>query len=320
MRYLVIGDLTHDVFLTLHPEDVALHCNFKADDCEIAFKYGQKIPVAGMEESLGGNAANVTMALSRLGAEPYLSAQIGDDDFGRQALRTLRSHKITTAKIIIKVKEKTNLSTVVRYRGERTIFSYHYPRYYHLDLSGKYDSIYLSSLGVNYMKVYDNVLQLHKNIKLIFQPGTIQLKDGTKRLSRILKRTDILIVNRTEAEELALKKRLGEKELLHALLDLGPKEVVITDGRNGSFVTDGLKFYHIGIWPGVVKKEATGIGDAFAAALVVAREENDLIESVKWGALNASGVMRFIGAQVGLRTKTEIVRLMKRVKIKSKEL
>lgn len=321
MKILVVGDITRDRFLTLSPSDVGLHCNLNSTECEICFQYAQKIPVQSVVEDIGGNAANVAVGAARLGADVSLAAQLGDDEPARLSLDYFEQEKVNTELVEKRAGERTNFSVVINYRGERTIFSYHNPRPYNMSLEGNYDTIYLTSLGQGYEYVYEKVLQLHKDKIIVFQPGTIQLKEGRGKLSRLLTCTNILLLNLTEAR-LLVGRDDEPKELMQYLLDLGVKEIVITCGKDGSYVSDGTNSFWVGVWKDAIRKEVTGVGDAFSTGYMIARDKLPLQEAAKFGSINAGSVMQYVGAQKGLLLKKDLNRLYRKAKdeIEVKEL
>ena len=88
---------------------------------------------------------------------------------------------------------------------------------------------------------------------------------------------------------------------------LGPKTVVITDGKNGSYATtnDGKVYYNEAIHEEVV--ENTGAGDAYSTGFMGAVIMGKSIkEAIEWGAKNASSVIQHYGAQKGLLNIKEI--------------
>ena len=138
----------------------------------------------------------------------------------------------------------------------------------------------------------------------------------------VLEKTDYLFVNKQEAEEILYGKELelaGEKEnqikkLLYGLRGLGAKNVVITDGENGSFVYDeSNESHHVGaIKIDVVEK--TGAGDAYTAGFLAAMlNDKPVEEAMRWGTLDAASVIQKIGAEEGLLSKVELEKRLKSI-------
>ena len=215
------------------------------------------------------------------------------------------------------------MSVALSFKGERTLLTEHVRRKHAFDFS-KTESkfIYLTSLGDVWEKAYENVLSFAKlkNIKLAFNPGSVQLEKRGKVVLDIIENCDYLFINKEEAEEILYGKELGLnqgtesqiKKLLYGLRGLGVKNVVITDGENGSYVEDeNNQTYHLGIIK-VTVAEKTGAGDAYSAGFLAAIIHGlNIPEAMKWGAINSANVIKGIGAQVGLLAKTELENKLK---------
>ena len=215
--------------------------------------------------------------------------------------------------------KESNLSVVLTFKGERTIFVYHQSWDYSLPELSACSFLYLTSTAESFTKsdLFNQVSRyIEKNkSKLIFNPGTYQLKAGVRKYPHILEKCYLLIVNREEARKILEieKDDVNQKDLLSKLLLLGPKNVVITNGAEGSFATDGKSFFRAGIFP-VQLVEKTGAGDAYASGVVAALYYKlPLSEAMIWGTINASHVIQFVGAQNGPMTKDDLVRHRKAV-------
>ena len=120
-------------------------------------------------------------------------------------------------------------------------------------------------------------------------------------------------MNKEEAELLLHDKETTEheesylKELLTKIHTLGPKIIVLTDGKRGSYALDDKgDFHHQGIHEGEVV-ERTGAGDAYTSGFLAASLYGlSLPIAMEWGSWNATGVVSKIGAQAGLLTKEEM--------------
>lgn len=155
-------------------------------------------------------------------------------------------------------------------------------------------------------------LDRHK-VKLAYNPGTYQLRDGAKLSAPLLSRCEIFYVNREEAILFTGQKEdVSYTELFDALHKLGPKIVVITDGPKGSYVSDGEQQYVLGIFD-VPVIERTGCGDAFATGFLVAiMEGKSLTDAMRWGSFESAAVLQEIGPEAGLLRKHELANYEKK--------
>ena len=237
---VTIGDASLDVFIT--PTESETLCRVDNKESLVCFSYGEKIPVKEMEFSVGGNAANNAVGTTRLGINCAVVLTLGDDEIGGQIVSKLEFEGVDSTYVFKQNHSGSNYSTIINYSGERTIFTYKAPRSYEYPV--KFPSspwIYLTSMGDSFMPFYNHLidyLRINPQINLAFNPGSRQVRAGKDSLVDILKYTKILYVNRKEAETISgFKNSLGkEKELLHALVELGVKNPIVTDGSKGGSI------------------------------------------------------------------------------------
>ena len=315
---LSIGDANLDAFVV--PSESESLCDIDTKKCLIAFSYGDKIPVKNLEFAVGGNAANNAVGTKRLGVNSGAILTLGDDSTGTQIIEKLKSENVDLTFCIQQPATLSNFNTVVTYSGERTIFTYHAPRSYEYPTQlPKTPWVYLTSMGESYRPFYTHITEwLVKNpeTKLVFNPGTWQLRGGVKEIGNVFKLSHLVFVNKQEAEKLTGFETKGEvtKELLLALSGIGPQISVITDGGNGAFVFDGHKFLHCGIMP-MDAYERTGAGDAFGSGFLSAVIKGKAMEdALIWGTVNSASVIGYTGAQKGLLKEDDMDMWVERFK------
>lgn len=312
-----VGDSTVDIFA--FPEQSHIHCQLHGDKkCELCLTYADKVPTKGFDLTFGGNAANVAVGASRLGLKTTIYTHVGSGLFGKEVLANFKKEKINTTLLKIDKKARTNVGLILSVKGERTILSFHEGRDYNLPkASSKW--LYFSSVAPRHAKLHHQVpaFILKTGAKLIFNPGSYQIKEGRKILGPILEVAEALILNRDEAGQLlgaecALE---GEEKCLRRLGNLGPRLVVVTDGPRGAYGFErGGKFLFQKIYPLKVV-ERTGAGDAFSAGFTAALiNGKSLKEALRWGTVNAAFVTQKVGAQTGLLKKTELQKILKKWK------
>ena len=88
-------------------------------------------------------------------------------------------------------------------------------------------------------------------------------------------------------------------ELLHQSHMLGPKIIVITDGKHGANVLDTYESMFYSTKPVHLKiKETTGAGDAFASAFAAGKIIGKNSEyALRLGMINAESVIQYKGAK-----------------------
>jgi len=312
---LCVGDCKIDIFLKI-PEDNP-HFGLDEKQNKLFLSYGEKIYIDRYVLGIGGNATNTAVGISRLGLNVGLCAEIGKDEFSKKILEELKTENINTD-FLSQTDKETSISIGLSYKDDRTLFTEHIQREHNFNFNNLQTKfIYLTSLGNVWEKTYEKVLEFSKmnNTKLAFNPGTIQLEKKGKIFMDILENTDYLFVNKQEAEEIVYGKELALtkkneseiKKLLYGLKSLGVKNVMITDGDNGSFAQDENNELHNLKKIDVQVVEKTGAGDAYTAGFLAAMLNSKTVaEAMRWGTLEASSVIQQIGAQAGLLSKQEL--------------
>lgn len=308
--FLSIGDTQLDTVMVLNPDEVEVVCKLNQEDCKMCFDYASKIPVAEMHTMVAGNAANAAVTSARLDGATAFWTMLGDDDIADFQIQYLKVEGVDTTFVRKTPGTKSNRSTVISVKGERTILVYHDPRNYQLpnDLPAS-RWLYLSSMAQGSEKIFEELaVYLEKNqANLVYQPGTFQLRLGPKAAAAILSKTAMIIMNKEEAQLYTDLKEAEIPDLLPAITRLGPKTVVITDGRKGSFAYDGKDKWYLGIRPEIPRIEATGAGDAYASAFAVALMKGQTVpEAMRWGTFNAESVIQKFGPQAGILRGAEL--------------
>jgi len=311
---VTVGNAKIDIFLQVH--DTNEHFRFNRETQELCVKAGDKARVDKAIFTVGGNAANVSVGIARMGLRTAVVAEIGADEFADKITNTLGRENVSE-KYLKKTAGETSFSIIINFAGERTIFEEEIER----DHDYNFDNIstgwvYLTSLGEKWRDAYQKTLDFvtKNNLRLAFNPGTTQLDSGGDAIEAVFHKTEILFLAKEEALkilrpdiDLVESGESGVKRLLNLLREKGPKVVVITDGRNGSFMLDqNNNYYSNGIIESDVR-EKTGAGDAYASgflsAIILGK---DYQTAMRWGTANSASVIGKIGAQAGLLNREEM--------------
>lgn len=303
-----IGDTTLDVFLEVDLEDAKGRCELDNEKCLVCFPYGSKVPVKKMASVPAvGNAANNAIGSSRLGLKAAIYTVIGSDRDSQDHKKVFEDEGVDTQFVVMEPDKRSNFSAVLNYGAERTIFVYHEERNYDLPELPPVKWLYYTSVAKGHDILHKQVPEYVRSsgARLGFNPGSYQLLEGIDKLKPILEVTDVLLLNREEAHSLVKGDVEDVKGLIKELRRHGPKTVIITDGRNGSFASfDGREFWHVGIPEDAPVVERTGAGDAYSTGFLAAQiMDKDLPTAMIWGTMNATSVIQYIGAREGLLTQ-----------------
>jgi len=311
-----IGDATVDTILQI--DDATLNCDIKEHECQICFTYADKIPVAGGVQTVGGNAANVAVGMSKLGLSTGIITEVGDDMNGRLIIDTLNKHQVDTTKVRTRRGEDTRYAIILNYKGERTILSYHAQRTYTSPSLPRTHGIYYTSLGKTFESIQNKIIAYKKKYPrtlLACNPGSYQLSKGLAQFKKILPLTDILFVNKEEAIRILGREKKPPShivELLNGLHRTGVQTAVITDGLQGSYASNGTSHYHMPRFK-VTSISRTGAGDAYASAFFAATLlQKDITEAMRWGTANSAGVVQKFGGTEGVLSQRNIQTMIKK--------
>jgi sugar/nucleoside kinase (ribokinase family) len=317
IKILAIGAATQDVFLTgkilTAKRDVRTHSYMEQ------FPLGEKFDLDQVYFETGGGAMNAAVTFARQGLKSGFVGKIGQDSAGTEIVRVLAKETVERH-ITYDEKLSTGYSTLLLApSGERTILRYRgagsnlkasdFPIH-----TFAADWFYLTSLGGNVdllMRILKHAKD--KGIKVAYNPGSAEL-DQIKKLRKALPYLEVLIGN---FQELRLVFG-GEtpQEVIARGFGTCPY-IVLSNGPEGTYVTDSDKLYYAGQYQKVKVVDRTGAGDAFGSGFVTALAQGLSLEhAVTLGSANATSVIQKIGAKAGILRTTRL----KRMKLKTIKL
>lgn len=308
--FVAIGDITTDAFIKLKDAEEIVNHEVR----ELCVRFGDKVPFEEMTEIRAvGNSANAAVAAARLGVSSALIARVGDDENGRNCRDTLKGNGVSDEYVETQKGLPTNYHYVLMFGPERTIlvkqtpFTYSMPQF---ETPPGY--IYLSSLGESAKDFHHELaayVKAHPETKLVFQPGTFQIKLGAEALKDIYEVTEIFFCNKEEAQRILNTTEEDIKKLMLGVQKLGPKIVFVTDGPKGSNLLDkDGNAWHVPMYPDPAPPVSrTGAGDATASTTsVYIMKGLAPQEALLRGVINAASVVQGVGAQTKLLTAAEL--------------
>lgn len=301
----------------------------------LAFEFGAKIRSEDVRMNFGGGACNAAAVFAKLGLSTAIITRVGNDGNGRSVIENLRSRGVGTDLVQTDMSAETAFSFIVAAGagrgGERVIFS-HRGALENMevrkeDLRGA-TWLYMTGLGKGWKENLADVAQAirENGIKLAWNPGAEEIAGGRRDLDVLLRETELFIVNKDEAIELALGdsgagisgSELNDMaRLIDAIKRWGPKNVVVTDGKNGACMRTQEADFSV---PALIRRQVdtTGAGDAFGSGLLagyILTGKWDL--ALKYGILDSSGEVAEYGAGSGIMTREEIEDRLGEVEIRA---
>jgi ribokinase len=252
----------------------------------------------------GGSAANVAMALARLGIETLLVARVGADPWARTAIDSLAAAGVELSALQHDPRAMTGLMyVIVLPDGERTILAHRGANV--LTNPKRLPMQALRAARVLHLSGYALLAEPQRSamllaLKLARREGaTVALDPGmsghaaVKLMGDLLPKTDILFPNLAEARRLT--GRSVAEDCARALLDAGVGMVALKLGEAGCLVCCKDRCHRI---PGfaIEVRDTTGAGDGFDAGFIAGLLRGlDLVGAALLG--NAMGAV--IAASVG---------------------
>ncbi|MCH8329425.1 MAG: carbohydrate kinase family protein [Nanoarchaeota archaeon] len=316
---ITVGSATVDVFARTELCEMLHDKNNK--EC-IAYPLGSKLLIERLNITVGGGGTNTAVALVRLGHKVAFLGKIGLGHNSERVIKKLKKEKVDTSLIARSKNERTGFSiildsknhdrTVLAFKGSNNNLKPSEVNFKKLKTKWFYFSSMMETSFKTLNKIADYANK--NNIKIAFNISSYLARKGKSYLKNILKKTNILILNKEEACILAGKDKI--KNLLKKLSKLGPEIVAITDGKNGIYVYENNQIYY-GKPHNIKIVETTGAGDAFASSFLSGIIKKNNIEfAIKLGMTNAESVIQHHGAKEKLLTYNEALKIMKKKPIR----
>lgn len=280
-------------------------------------RVGETILSKSFEKIAGGKGANQAIAAKRCGAKVSMIAKIGNDDNGQILKQKLeednidvkyvfKDNKEATGIAIIMVNENGNNSIIVVSGSNMTIDDE--------EVEASIEKIKESDILISQFEVSEKIiLKAFKKAKELEKITILNPAPAKKINEELLKVTDIIVPNETEAEILTGIKvnTLGDaNEAGQIFLEKGVKFAVITLGSKGAAVI-GADFCELVPAYKVNAIDTTAAGDSFIGALsskLKFEEINklNLINAVKFGNKVSSISVQRKGAQPSIPYLREV--------------
>lgn len=292
----------------------------------ITLPLDEKLSAKAIRVGLGGGGANAAVAAARLGLRVALVSGIGRDDVGTQVEQALKQEGVDTAFLSRVSLEQTgiSLSLLDESSGQQSSlyagganrfldFTEDVQKTFHTT-----DWVYVTSFGESREENLGILAEAlgQENTHVALAPGAGDLRNGRSFFSRILPRTDILILNEKELPAFLGEEVASAEDAATRLIADGVRIVAITRGKEGAAVYTAQDSFSV---PAVVSSvlDTTGAGDAFGATLVASlSKEDDLERAIARAAINAGSVVSTHTAQTGLLTESVLEDKMRRSPVK----
>lgn len=284
----------------------------------IYFPLGSKIEIDEINFSTGGGGTNSSFSFSNQGFKTAYCGVVGNDPAGQEIENELKQNKINVSLIKVNSKKPTNHSFVLSVPGkDRTILTYKGASSFFRDkdLPEKIKSkwFYIAPLSQESALSFEGLVDyaFQNNIRVAANMGNAQINLPVKKLEKILKKIDVLILNQEEASQLSGIDYRKEKDISKKIVSFYEGIFVMTKGSKGVSVFHQGKCYRAGIIQSVVV-DRTGAGDAFGSGFVsMIMKRKTIEEAVQFGSANATNCISKWGAKNGLLKKNDSYKKIK---------
>ncbi len=274
----------------------------------------EKLELTDLTMLCGGPASTALVTLSRLGVRSSFLGSISDDFFGSEILKNLKREKIDISCLRIYKGYSSQFAfiAVSREGGKRTIF-WHRGSVPHLTP----DNVNLSLFPNAQILHVDGLMigaclfaaQQAKDLGMtvVMDGGT--MRQGSKELIQLV---DILIACKQFAISL-VGAGAPIETALHAFRDLGPSNVVVTMGPEGSIGLNDQEIFRQEAFP-VSTVDTTGAGDVYHGAYIYGLLKKwDMPACMRFASAAAALKCKNLGAQAGIPDLDTIGELMKSI-------
>jgi 5-dehydro-2-deoxygluconokinase len=278
----------------------------------------------GFSAALGGSAANIAVAISKLGGKASLISCVSDDAVGRYILNQLHAYDIGREHMhIVAGEARSSLAVVetrlencqsVIYRNGASDFQLNEMHVRNIAFKD-YGALIVTgtSLAVEPSRsatLLAMKLALHSGIQVIididYRPYSwISVEEASQVYLDAASMCDIIIGNDVEfgvmGQGLALARKLAQSADV----------VIYKMGEKGSITFAGAKEFETGIYP-VTALKPTGAGDAFMGAFITSWVDSlDIKTCVKRGSAAAAIVVTKVGCAPAMPDAQELDQFMK---------
>ena len=335
-KVFTIGSATMDVFVECDMTNIVSVCTKDRSADFMSYPYGAKIDMSNFSSNLGGGGVNTAMNFDRLGYDTSAIFKIGVDIYSAGILEAFKKTNVNLDYIVQDKSLSTGFSIIlVSFQGDRTVLANRGANALitlddiNFDALKDAGLLYIAPLNGKSNKILEPLVKFaHKNdIRVCFNAGTTSLKKGFDDIKKILKTSNVVVMNKEEAMLCTkievrpdTKTEHFSKEIIHpdiknmlkTLKVADYQVIVITDGNKGAYAYDGKTYYFCPIYPSDVVS-TLGAGDAFASTFCASMEKTGLNigKSLMYGSVVSASVISTFGATEGLLSFDEVEKRLK---------
>ncbi|HUY01285.1 MAG TPA: carbohydrate kinase family protein [Candidatus Deferrimicrobium sp.] len=263
-----------------------------------------------IQYSPGGSATNTAVAARRLGIQSGICSILGLDDYGMTVIKELIAEKVDVSNIRIHYHKETGVSLliinekgtpiIIQTLGANEPFPINWINHQAIQEASH---LHMTGTDLNALEAAARFAKesTKRKISVSFDPGRSKSHLGYEALMPILKNTDYLIINRTEAARMS-GLSIDHDDIMKIIDKLRSTipahiKLIIKGGSKETIVKTDEEFFAVP--PYKVKVfDTIGAGDAFAGSFITALLRNKSLKDAIIMAHAAAGYkIQYGGAQ-----------------------
>ena len=269
----------------------------------------------------GGKGANQAVAAARYGNRVVFIAKTGDDLFGAKARETLQKDGIVTDYVFLDKEHPSGVALITIDKDAENCIVVASGANMHLcaaDIDAAAKEIRSADVVLMQLECpietveYAARMATEAGVPVILNPAPAPAEPLREELLRNLY---LITPNRSEASRISgieVKDMESAQRAAKAIYDMGPRNVIITLGAEGSLIYDGQMFMRVEAIQ-VEAVDTTAAGDTYNGVLAsVIAEGRSLIEAANEANRASAISVTRMGAQPAAPTRKEIEEMKKR--------
>ncbi|MBR5811549.1 MAG: ribokinase [Alistipes sp.] len=269
----------------------------------------------------GGKGANQAVAAARYGNRVVFVAKTGDDLFGAQVREAMKQDNINTDYVYVDKEHPSGVALITVNREAENCIVVAPGANTHLtpaDIDAAADEIRGANVVLMQLETpiatveYAAKMAADAGVPVILNPAPAPAEPLSEEL---LKNLFLITPNESEASRISgitIKDMASAQLAAKAIYDMGPKNVIVTLGSDGSLVYDGAMFMRVEAMK-VEAVDTTAAGDTYNGVLAsVIAEGRTLIDAVHEANVAAAISVTRMGAQPAAPTRDEIMQFKRK--------
>jgi ribokinase len=287
---------------------------------EVVPREGQTVMGKAFHKAPGGKGANQAVAAARYGNRVVFIAKTGDDMFGAQVRESMKRDGIVTDYVFVDKDHPSGVALItIDSNAENCIVvaSGANMQLSTADIDSAAEELLSADVVLMQLEcpvttvAYAARMAAKAHIPVILNPAPAPVEPLGEEL---LHNLYLITPNRSEASRLSgieVKDMESARSAAKAIHEMGPRNVIITLGGDGSLLYDGKTYMHVEAIR-VKAVDTTAAGDTYNGVLAsVIAEGRPLIEAVHEATIAGAISVTRMGAQPAAPTREEIERMKK---------